>query len=163
MTITGTIVRGKSTNDGTPGRLTLDNGFACDTLELPWHNNKTGVSCIIADVYSAVKWLSPHFGRIVYRLEDKHGRRDCLLHPANFAGEVGIGEETQLHGCTAVGRGYGKIERTDGRGLQMGILRSKVMLDALIAATGGRDLELTYSWADGCEPDDLTDSQEQPQ
>jgi hypothetical protein len=154
------ILRGKSTNDGTPGKLTCENGFSCDALELPWHNNKTGLSCIVADTYVAKRWHSPHFNRWVYRLEDKHGRKDCLLHPANFAGEVGIGEESQLHGCTAVGKGYGNIARDDNGTLQLGILHSSATLDALFDSTHGDDLEITYRWADGCEPDDLTDAQE---
>jgi hypothetical protein len=179
MTIKGEVLRQQSTNDGTPGVLTLENLFTCDTLELPWENNERGRSCIITDTYRAALWRSPHLGssnhkmvkradgtefdlyRMVYRFEDKHGRKDCLVHNANFAGEVTVGEETQLHGCTAPGRGYGDLWRTDGVARkQFAILASVRTLEDLIIACAGEDLELTYRWAEGCEPADLSDHQE---
>lgn len=151
------VLRDKSTDDGTPGRLTIETGWGCDTLELPWADNERGRSCIVADTYSAKLDHSDHLGgpnHQVYRLEDKHGRQNCLLHNATFAGEVKVGEETQLHGCTAVGHGYGKIPRTDGVNvLQFGILNSVATLQELIKQTGGADLEITYSWAEGCAPE----------
>lgn len=156
----GEVLRGRDTNDGTPGRLTLPN-FQCDTLELEWNQNKTGVSCIKPGIYICRKWWSPHFNRFVYRLEDKNGRKDCLIHPATWAGDVGNGEFTQLHGCTSVGKGYKKLMIPDGTREQMGIINSRVTLDALFAATGGDDIRLAYRYADGCEPDDMTDAQEQ--
>lgn len=149
------VVREKPTIDGTPGTLTLENGWSCDTLELPWHNNERGRSCTLADTYHAKLGHSPHLGgpkHQVYRLEDKHGRADVLIHNANFAGEVDAGEETQLHGCTAVGRGYGEI-MNNKKVLQMGIYNSVKTLEELIQQTGGEDLEITYSWAEGCEPE----------
>lgn len=148
------IVRGKSTDTGTPGTLLTEKGFTCDTLELPWRNNKTGISCIVADTYSAELWQSPHFGFTVVRLEDKHGRKDCLIHNGNFAGDVARGEKTQVHGCTEVGRGFGDIGRGDGVS-QRGIMNSKAMLFALVAHLGEGPHEITYQWAPGCEPDDL--------
>lgn len=96
---------------------------------------------------------------MVYRLEDKHGRGDCLIHNANFAGDSEAGFETQLHGCTAPGNSYGQIARNDGQpGLQWAILQSVAALEELIKQTKGGKLELTYSWISGCEPDDLTDA-----
>ena len=172
-----TILRGASTNDGTPGRLTIENGWTCDTIELPWRNNKTGVSCINADTYRARLWESSKLGcaqdialtcvdgrqinlrHFVYRLEDKHGRRDCLIHNGAFAGDTALGEETHVHGCTIVGRTYGVATRDDGGGQQMAILYSRPVLAELIKQTRGEDLEITYEWAGGCEPEDLTDAQ----
>ncbi len=178
MTINGTVLRGKDTNEGTPSKLTLETGFACDCLELKWHNNRTGLSCINADVYDAVLWESPHLGcnqdimvdlydgsgtinirHYVYRLADKNGRKDCLIHNGAFAGEVQLGEETHVKGCTIVGRGYAVAKRDDGGGMQMAILMSRPVLAELIQHTKGEPLRLTYQWADGCAPDDLTDAQ----
>ena len=34
------IVRGKSTPEGTPGKLDTGMGFTCDTFELPWDDNQ---------------------------------------------------------------------------------------------------------------------------
>lgn len=158
------VVRGLSTPHGTPGKWTiLETGWTCDTLELPWADNERGRSCTIADTYLAKLELSEHLGgprHQVYRIEDKHGRENVMVHNANFAGEVKIGDETQLHGCTAVGRGYGQIERNDGKknddgtpATQFGILRSVKTLEELIEATQGDDLVITYKWAPGCAPE----------
>ena len=154
------IVRGKSTEEGTPGKLDSGAGFICDTLELEWQNNKTGMSCIISDTYHASVWFSPHLNRKVIRLEDKHGRKDCLLHNMNFAGE-GTGEITQVHGCTGVGEGFGYITRPDGGGTQWGIENSGSTLASLIAhieeRAGNAMFTVTYSWGEGCESEDMRD------
>jgi hypothetical protein len=160
--IKGTITRENSTPHGTPGRLVLENGFECDTLELPWHNNERGKSCIRPDTYRGWAWYSPTFKRIVIRLEDKHGRKDCLIHPANFAAEErdvdgdGDLEVTQIHGCTAPGRGFGEIRDKTGD-LQWGILNSKHTMDRLMESLedgqgGYHEVEITYKWAEGSEP-----------
>ena len=159
MTIEVSIEREASTYDGTPGKWTMTgiNGpWSCDTLELPWANNERGRSCVIADSYTAKLDHSDHLGgpkHQVYRLEDKHGRQNVLIHNANFAGEVKAGQETELHGCTSVGRGYGDLWRTDGvKKKQFAILASVKTLESLIENTGGDDLRITYTWAPGCEP-----------
>lgn len=153
------IRRRKSGSDGTPGRLVTDSGFACDTLELPWKDNQRGVSCIKADSYLGWLWQSPSMGRMVVRLEDKHGRRDCLIHNGNFAGDTSLdldqdGEPdkiTQVHGCTEVGQGYSVIARPDGR-QQFGILSSKDTLARLVAHLGPGQHTFIYTWDSGCAP-----------
>lgn len=152
------IVRQKSAPEGTPGSLDTGEGFICDTLELPWADNKTGISCIVPRTRKAWLWFSPHLNREVIRLEDTDGRYDCLLHNGNWAGE-GAGEVTQVHGCTEVGRGYGQIKRpVDGNVTQFGILNSVVTLEALIshikATVGDAPFTVTHSWADGCAPEE---------
>lgn len=172
--IRGEVVRQRSTPYGTPGRLKLENGFSCYTLELPWHDNEKGRSCTIADVYRGRVWWSPMLKRPVIRLEDKHGRHDCLVHNGNFAADEididgdGVPEVTQIHGCTEVGAGYGDVMRRDGR-KQWGIINSVKTLEALIASlrdttveagladedgfiSGYHDVEITYKWAEGCAP-----------
>lgn len=155
------IIRRKKGQDwGTPGRLTTDKGFSCDTLELPWADNKRGISCIKADSYNGWLWQSPTFKRMVVRLENKHGRFDCLIHNANFAGDQeidknadGVPDEfTQIHGCTAVGAGFGMVKRPDNGELQMGILSSKDTLAKLVAHLGPGTHEFIYVWEDGAAP-----------
>lgn len=167
------IVRRQSTDFGTPGAATLMLGvdtaaadFKMDTLELPWLGNKTGVSCIKADTYEARRVYSEHFKRFLWRLEDKHGRVACEIHNGNLAGDVTkklvahnggtVYEQTQVHGCTLAGRGYGLVELPAGDGTtQYGILSSKATLDAFMEATKGADiLTVTYRWAEGCAPAD---------
>jgi hypothetical protein len=162
MTFALNIIRGQSTPEGTPGKLssTADIPFICDTLELEWQNNKTGVSCILPDSYDAWLWDSPSLGHLVVRLQDKHGRVSCLLHNMNFAGEA-AGEETQVHGCTGVGNGYGQLKNNEGN-MQFAILSSVATLSNLvqhIISQVGETAHFTvnYSWADGCAPADLTD------
>lgn len=149
------VVRGKSTLEGTSGILTSSAGFSCDTLELQWNDNRSGVSCIMPDTYSAWLWYSPTLKRTVVRLEDKHGRRDCLLHNANFAG-LGEGECTQIHGCTAIGQGYGQLQNRNGH-MQNAVLCSVATLDKLIEhikenVPDGEKFEVNYSWGEGCAP-----------
>ena len=152
------IVRDASAPHGTVGKLDTGMGFICDTLELQWADNRRGVSCIkpapgeAPETYSAVIWYSPTFKRDVVRLEDKHGRFDCLLHNGNFASMV-PGEITQIHGCTEIGRGYGQIKRPhDGEVTQFGILHSVATLEALIAhikeQVGDTPFTVTYSWGE---------------
>lgn len=171
--IRGEVVRLRSTPLGTPGHLHLSNGFDCDTLELPWHDNERGKSCIKADTYRGRVWWSPMLQRPVIRFEDKNGRKDVLVHNGNWAADTedldgdGIFEVTQVHGCTEVGMTYGDIERKDGK-KQWGIKFSGSTLAELIKSlrngeeagqadkdgylTGYFDVEITYRWAPGCEP-----------
>lgn len=155
----GLIVRQKSQDWGTPGVLRTTGGFVCDTLELPWANNQRGISCIKAAEYVSYLWESPTFNRTVIRLEDRFGRKDCLIHNGNFAGDTGLDEDhdgapdftTQVRGCTLVGRGYGLIKRKDGN-MQMGILNSRTTLAELVehlqheASLG--PLIFSYKWGD---------------
>ena len=153
------IRRRKGEHWGTPGTLRSEKGFQCDTLELPWADNQRGKSCIIADTYNGWVWHSPTMNRPVVRLEDKHGRRDCLIHNGTWAGDVGIDDNldgkpdfvTQVHGCTLVGMGYSTIQRPDGE-WQMGILSSKKTLAALVAHLGEGHHRFVYVWEDGCAP-----------
>ena len=150
-----TITRKQSTPSGTPGNLTVVNPagdtFTCETLELPWQDNTPGISCIINDSYSAAIWHSDHLDCDVLRLQDKHGRQDCLIHCGNFAGDVSQGMETQVHGCTLVGSRYGSLVNDDGRE-QLAILNSRSTLARLIAFVGAGEHTVDYHWAPGCEP-----------
>lgn len=155
------IVRRKSTKFGVSGDATLinDSGsdvfYTCKTLEMPWHNNDRGLSCIIADTYKAQIYNSPHFGHEVYRLEDKHGRQACEIHNGNFAGDPSQDLETQVHGCTLVGSDFAQVTRSDRKELQWGIINSRQTLRELITCASRQDLEVTYQWGDGCDPTDL--------
>lgn len=162
--LTVEIVRRKSTDFGTPSSLTVivpDSGlsiFSCDALELGWRNNAKGISCIIADTYNASRVYSDHFHRQLWRLEDKWGRSACELHNGNFAGDVAKGLETQIHGCTLLGKSYGELARSDDLSLkQFGICNSKITLLEFMRITEVTDrLVVVYSWAEGCEPEQMT-------
>lgn len=142
--IIGNVTRQPSTLEGTPGRMELENGFECDTLELQWADNQRGVSCTLpapgsdAEFYDGKVWYSPTLKRLVIRYADKNGRQDCLVHNGNWAGE-GQGEITQIHGCTEVGDGYGEIQRPD-QVMQWGIKSSGPTLAKLIDSLRVQDL-----------------------
>lgn len=167
-TVHGDVVRQRPREDGTgtPGSLVLDNGFSCDTQELGWHGNERGKSCTAAGVDRGRVWYSPTLKRYVIKYEDRNGRKDCEVHNGNLAGDVDRGQETQVHGCTEVGNGFGVVH-VHGKD-QFGILHSVETLEALIASldnggereldaegyVGGYDeVEIRYQWAPGCAPE----------
>ena len=149
------ITRQASSPSGTPGELQVTNShgetLACKTLELPWKDNQPGISCIMADSYKATIWHSDHLDCDVLRLEDKHGRKDCLIHCGNFAGDVSQGLETQVHGCTLVGSSYGTLTNDEGKA-QIAILNSRTTLKRLIDFVGRGEHLVEYCWAPGCAP-----------
>lgn len=117
--------------------------------------NANGISCVIADTYRATRQMSAHFGKMLWRLDDKHGRNAVEWHNGNFAGDRSKGWESQVKGCTLVGRDFAQVERNDGGTpkLQYGITNSKVtLLDFMEATEEADELEITYTWAEGCEP-----------
>lgn len=166
--IPGAVVRQRSNEDGTgtPGRMEIENGFGADTLELGWHNNERSRSCTAPGVDRGKVWYSPSLKRLVIRYADRNGRHDCLVHNGNWAGDEDLGEKTQIHGCTEVGNGYGPLQRPDNE-MQWGILHSGATLaglidslkcdvseaDTIIDGQGFHDVEITYSWAEGAEPE----------
>ena len=89
----------------TSGRIILDGGAFFFTLERPWLDNKTGVSCIPSPgVYHAKLRKSPHLG-ITYWLHDVPDRQFILIHSGNVVAHV--------QGCIVLGlmRGWLRGER----------------------------------------------------
>ena len=149
------ITRQASSPSGTPGELTVTNPqgqtLTCKTLELPWKDNQPSISCIMADSYPATIWHSDHLDCDVLRLQDKHGRKDGLIHCGNFAGDVSQGLETQVHGCTLVGSSYGTLTNDEGQA-QAAILNSRVTLKRIIEFVGEGEHTVEYRWGSGCAP-----------
>lgn len=117
----------KSDQDGTRGRLRF-RGMDLASLEKPWRNNQTGISCIPAGLYRFVLAPSPRFQRPLYRAVRVMGRSDILIHPANW--------ESQLEGCIALGVAEGS---PDGR---RGIVRSREAVDLFMQSLAGSDFDL---------------------
>lgn len=104
------VVEIKRTYDsrGTNGSLSIDGQFICHTIELPWRDNATGVSCIPAGSYKLAKRWSPKYKWHVHVLNVPK-RFWILMHPANDAAK-------ELRGCIApvtniVRSGYGTESR----------------------------------------------------
>ena len=79
--------------EGTNGKLECEGKFICNTIELPWKNNETKVSCIPEGKYFIKKRYSP---KLQWHLEvlDVKNRSLILFHPANNA-------PLELKGCIA--------------------------------------------------------------
>ncbi len=79
--------------DGTNGKLECEGEFICYTIELPWKNNETKVSCIPEGKYFIRKRYSNRF-KWHLEVENVANRNFILFHPANNA-------LRELKGCIA--------------------------------------------------------------
>ncbi len=94
--------------DGTNGKLECEGKVICNTIELPWKNNETKVSCIPEGKYFIRKRFSKKFKWHLELIEVKN-RSLILFHPANNALK-------ELNGCIAPvtkisGAGLGLLSR----------------------------------------------------
>jgi len=68
------IRRTKLTSAGTWGKAELWRGplcmFRCHTLELPWKDNRRGISCIPDGLYDMALTMSPRFGTRLWEVLD---------------------------------------------------------------------------------------------
>ena len=79
--------------EGTNGVLSLNGKEICKTIELPWKNNETRVSCIPEGNYFIKKRYSQKFQWHLV-IENVQNRSLILFHPANNALQ-------ELNGCIA--------------------------------------------------------------
>lgn len=79
--------------DGTNGTLVYEGKFICYTIELPWKQNETRVSCIPEGKYFISKRYSTKF-KWHMEIVDVKNRSLILFHPANNA-------LRELNGCIA--------------------------------------------------------------
>lgn len=90
----------------TPGALTIpDKQFGCLTLELPYDDNKNGVSCIPEGVYDWIK--IPATAKIPYEhiLLNVPGRSGICIHVGNYASL----KKSDVQGCVLVGTAFADI------------------------------------------------------
>jgi hypothetical protein len=78
---------------GTNGQILYQSAHIACTIELPWKDNHTGVSCIPEGRYRLLKRYSPRFEWHLL-VKDVPAREDILIHPANDALK-------ELRGCIA--------------------------------------------------------------
>lgn len=109
--------------DATFGVLSTEDFPLCVTLELPWNDNKSDISCIPAGIYQYEQFLSPTKGN-VWQIMNVPGRMDILIHEGNFL--------SNTEGCILVGSQF------SGQGST--ILNSDATLDFLrtILGTNGQ-------------------------
>jgi Family of unknown function (DUF5675) len=104
--------------DGTNGELKL---VVCNTIELPWLQNKRSVSCIPEGRYELMKRTTAKRGQHLLVLNVK-GRDGILIHPANDALK-------ELRGCiapvtTLTGPGKGSQSRLANEKLKALVLEA---------------------------------------
>jgi hypothetical protein len=68
----------------TNGKIFYQDRLMMYSIELPWKDNHTRVSCIPEGKYELIKRWTPKFGRHL-QIMDVPGREYILIHPANEA------------------------------------------------------------------------------
>jgi len=85
----------------------LCENFMCKTLELPWKDNKNGVSCIPKGEY-LVKWtFSPLFKKHTYEVQKVKGRSGIRIHKGNYASM----KKSDVLGCILLGSSHADINK----------------------------------------------------
>lgn len=120
----------KSYKTHTTGTLLTDKGGVFYTLERPWLNNKSNISCIPPGEY-LVKFL-PRSASGKYRncwhLQSVDGRFGILIHNGNFV--------SHTKGCILIGMKHGFLARKPA------ILSSKVAMRKFLEHVGKEDFKL---------------------
>lgn len=150
-----TLTRNETGPEGTFGTLVTDQGFTCRTLELPWHDNRGGVSCVPPGKY-LFRWRtdSPAHGEcyeewddpVTTAKEDVPGRDHIQIHAANLAGDASLGYVAQLLGCIALGHSVETFPPNlapAGIKPQRGITGSKATVTSFAAHMRKETFELT--------------------
>lgn len=144
---TAKLVSRPSTDQGTFGVLTLDDGTTFCTGERPDRDNSPGVSCIPAGKYLCESQHSARFKRDVYVLRDVPGRENIEIHYGNFCGDTAVGYRSDVEGCIVLGTAEGDLWDTDKDRLQHGVMHSMQAFLGLMTALGGEPFLLTIERA----------------
>lgn len=119
------IIRSGTASTGTPGKLVLPDRFEIKTLELPWRNNHSNLSCIPCGEYDSIVVDRPLHGGLIYQLIGVPDRTGIEIHSGNFAGDVIQSMMSNSEGCILIGHNYQMIEN------QLGITESRMAMDEL--------------------------------
>ena len=94
------IIRYLQSEKGTFGVMLNENGDPfCLTLELPWRDNRTNISCIPAGEYVCGRTISDNFGKI-FEVKNVPKRTEILIHSGRTINDI--------KGCILVGKSFGK-------------------------------------------------------
>ncbi len=128
------LIRTGFSDQGTNGMLVL-NDFNCFTLELPWRQNKTGISCIPQGKYTVIQRASPKYGKI-YWVTEVPTRSYILIHSGNYAGDRSKGYKSHVRGCILLGQKMGTL------GGQKAVLNSRVTVNKFMRTTDMQPFDL---------------------
>lgn len=124
-----TITRNYDDGVQTLGILKMP-GLTCNTLERPWKNNASNISCIPKGSYD-VKWtFSTKFMRYTYEVQSVPNRSGIRFHKGNFF--------TDIAGCILLGNGYKDINK-DGR---LDIIGSTIIINIFETLLNKQDFKL---------------------
>lgn len=112
------------TRTETMGLLFIDDEYVCDTLELPWEDNKSHISCIPEGHYPIETYYSVSNKEERIRIDKVPNRSLIAIHPAN--------KSSELLGCIAPGIKYGKE-----------VLNSRIMMKKLLTSLDNKVGTLT--------------------
>ena len=129
--------RERMSDHGTEGLL-IAPGFSCYTLELPWRENISNISCIPIGDYKCELRRSPRMG-LTYWIKKVPKREFILIHSGNFAGDVEKGWKSHVNGCILLGLQMGVIQG------QRAILNSKIAVRRFMETMGGEKFTLRIS------------------
>ena len=128
--------RVKTDDNQTLGYFSLYDGvnivFDCVSLELPWKDNETNISCIPTGTYKVAPRYSDKYTQH-FILEDVPNRKFILIHAGNF--------NSDTKGCILLGTRFGKINQDS----LLDITASRRTTSELLFATNGEGFELTIS------------------
>lgn len=124
----------------TKGTLTATRGgahFLCHTLELPWKNNLSIVSCIPEGAYTCKWTFSPKFRKYTYQVMDVPKRTGIRFHRGNYA----AGKKVDIEGCILLGEKFQDInqDKIDD------IILSTATTEAFNGFMGKEDFKLVIS------------------
>jgi hypothetical protein len=103
-------------NQATLGRLFLGGTEVCKTLENPWLNNLSNVSCIPCGKYEVEPFTGSKY-KDVWQVLDVANRSYILIHVGN--------REKDTRGCILVGKSYGFLSE------KLAVLSSRDTLNKL--------------------------------
>lgn len=124
-----TITRTDTNLQGTCGKLTSTSGFSCYTLELPWKENRNGVSCIPPGEYVCSKQGTPKFPNN-FGVKNVRGRAGIVIHSGTFAGSKSDGYDSNVEGCILLGSGIQQLQSRRTGKVQKAIINSKTTVQS---------------------------------
>jgi hypothetical protein len=128
------LFRISTSDQGTEGILSTD-GFFCRTIELPWRDNKSNISCIPYGDYIVKIRNSNKFGKI-YWVTNVPNRSWIYIHPGNVAGDVSKGYKSHVYGCILLGLKHGYLWD------QKAVLNSKIAVRKFMNFMNNEDFKL---------------------
>ncbi len=148
-TLKAILRRMESSCEGTYGVLSvvdLSNpdlpGYHCSTMELPWKNNETDLSCIPLGIYNLELKYSESFSDELYEILDVPDRSSILIHVGNWAGDKNRKYATDSEGCILLGAKKSNLAKSDNDPYQMIVTESKNTHSEFLEFTDKRDIVL---------------------